>query len=81
MQTASNEMMPLVSLFGADLERVLCDTLLAEGNFDEMYRRVLGQNASRVGRNMLNAQDLFTLNVDRCYCCDSYPAETVSLWV
>lgn len=47
--------MPLVSLFGADLERVLRDTILAVGNYDEMYRRVFGQNASRVGRNMLNA--------------------------
>ncbi|KAL7538118.1 hypothetical protein ACHAXR_010364 [Thalassiosira sp. AJA248-18] len=46
MQTTSNEM-PLVSLFGADLERVLRDAILAVGNFDEMYRRVLGQNASQ----------------------------------
>ncbi|KAL7531246.1 hypothetical protein ACHAXR_010283 [Thalassiosira sp. AJA248-18] len=52
-QTTSNEM-PLVSLVGADLERILHDTILAVGNYDEMYRRVFGQNASRVGRNMLN---------------------------
>mmetsp|Transcript_21756 Transcript_21756/g.33666 ORF Transcript_21756/g.33666 Transcript_21756/m.33666 type:complete len:882 (+) Transcript_21756:49-2694(+) len=53
-QNTSNEM-PLVNLFGTGLERLLRDAILAVGNYDEMYRRVFGQNATRVGRNMLNA--------------------------
>ena len=53
-QNTSNEM-PLVNLFGTDLERLLRDAILAVGNYDEMYRRVFGQNATRVGLNMLNA--------------------------
>jgi general L-amino acid transport system substrate-binding protein len=52
-QMTSNEM-PLVSLFGTGLKRLLRDAILAVGNYDEMYRRVFGQNATRVGRNMLN---------------------------
>jgi hypothetical protein len=52
-QMSSNEM-PLVSLFGTGLKRLLHDAILAVGNYDEMYRRVFGQNATRVGRNMLN---------------------------
>ena len=53
-QRTSNEM-PLVDLFGVDLERLFRDAILAVGNYDEMYRRVFGQNASRVGLNMLNS--------------------------
>jgi len=53
-QNTSNEM-PLVNLFGTGLERLLRDAILAVGNYDEMYRRVFGQNATRVGLNMLNA--------------------------
>ncbi|KAK1736013.1 amino acid ABC transporter [Skeletonema marinoi] len=53
-QMTSNEM-PLVSLFGTGLKRLLRDAIIAVGNYDEMYRRVFGQNATRVGRNMLNA--------------------------
>ncbi|KAK1736011.1 hypothetical protein QTG54_013147 [Skeletonema marinoi] len=53
-QMTSNEM-PLVSLFGTSLKRLLRDAIIAVGNYDEMYRRVFGQNATRVGRNMLNA--------------------------
>jgi len=53
VQTTSNEM-PLVSLFGPELDRMMRDTILAVGNYGEMYQRVLGQNATRVGRNMLN---------------------------
>eukprot|EP00984_Skeletonema_dohrnii_P029799 scaffold20690_cov155-Skeletonema_dohrnii-CCMP3373.AAC.4 len=53
-QNTSNEM-PLVNLFGTDLERLLRDAILAVGNYDEMYRRVFGQNATREGLNMLNA--------------------------
>ncbi|KAK1733036.1 amino acid ABC transporter [Skeletonema marinoi] len=53
-QNTSNEM-PLVNLFGTDMERLLRDAILAVGNYDEMYRRVFGQNATRVGLNMLNA--------------------------
>ena len=49
----SNEM-PLVNLFGPNLERVLRDFVLAVGNYGEMHRRVFGQNVSRVGRNLLN---------------------------
>mmetsp|Transcript_3657 Transcript_3657/g.5301 ORF Transcript_3657/g.5301 Transcript_3657/m.5301 type:complete len:272 (+) Transcript_3657:2-817(+) len=53
-QNTSNEM-PLVNLFGTDMERLLRDAILAVGNYDEMYRRVFGQNATRVGLNKLNA--------------------------
>jgi len=53
-QMTSHEM-PLVSLFGTGLERLLRDAILAVGNYDEMYRRVFGQNTTRLGRNMLNA--------------------------
>ena len=53
-QNTSNEM-PLVNLFGTGLERLLRDAILAVGNYDEMYRRVFGQNATRVGLNKLNA--------------------------
>ena len=67
VQTTSNEM-PLVSLFGPDLERMMRDTILAVGNYGEMYQRVLGQNATRVGRNMLNVSpygpQMYPLPVD-----------------
>mmetsp|Transcript_7022 Transcript_7022/g.12481 ORF Transcript_7022/g.12481 Transcript_7022/m.12481 type:complete len:402 (-) Transcript_7022:250-1455(-) len=53
-QITSNEM-PLVSLFGADLERMLRDTILAVGNYGEMFVRAFGEDAPREGRNMLNA--------------------------
>mmetsp|Transcript_33757 Transcript_33757/g.68692 ORF Transcript_33757/g.68692 Transcript_33757/m.68692 type:complete len:906 (+) Transcript_33757:85-2802(+) len=53
-QNTSNEM-PLVNLFGTDLQRLLRDAILAVGNYDEMYRQVFGQNATRVGLNKLNA--------------------------
>lgn len=53
-QMTSNEM-PLINLFGVGLERLFRDAILAVGNYGEMYRRVFGQNATRVGRNMLNA--------------------------
>ena len=67
VQTSSNEM-PLISLYGPDLERVLRDAILAVGNYGEMYQRVLGQNATRVGRNMLNVSpygpQMYPLPVD-----------------
>jgi len=53
-QNTSNEM-PLVNLFGTGLERLLRDAILAVGNYGEMYRRVFGQNATRMGLNQLNA--------------------------
>ena len=53
-QRTSNEM-PLVNLFGVGLERLFRNAILAVGNYDEMYRRVFGQIASREGRNMLNS--------------------------
>eukprot|EP00984_Skeletonema_dohrnii_P029796 scaffold20690_cov155-Skeletonema_dohrnii-CCMP3373.AAC.1 len=53
-QNTSNEM-PLVNLFGTGLERLMRDAILAVGNYDEMYKRVFGQNATRVGLNKLNA--------------------------
>eukprot|EP00984_Skeletonema_dohrnii_P029798 scaffold20690_cov155-Skeletonema_dohrnii-CCMP3373.AAC.3 len=53
-QNTSNEM-PLVNLFGTGLERLLRDAILAVGNYDEMYRRVFGQNTTRMGLNKLNA--------------------------
>jgi len=46
--------MPLVNLFGTDLERILRHAIHAVGNYDEMYRRVLGQNSTRAGLNTLN---------------------------
>jgi len=46
--------MPLVNLFGTDLERLLRDAIHAVGNYDEMYRRTLGQDATRAGLNTLN---------------------------
>jgi len=52
-QETSNKM-PLVNLFGSDLERLLRDAIHAVGNYDEMYRRVLGQNSTRAGLNTLN---------------------------
>lgn len=52
-QISSNEM-PLVGLFGPDLERMHRNTILAVGNYGEMYARVFGKNVSRVGRNLLN---------------------------
>jgi hypothetical protein len=53
VQKTSNEM-PLVNLFGPNLERVLRDAILAVGNYGEMHMRVFGQNVTRVGRNLLN---------------------------
>mmetsp|Transcript_2880 Transcript_2880/g.6193 ORF Transcript_2880/g.6193 Transcript_2880/m.6193 type:complete len:768 (-) Transcript_2880:229-2532(-) len=53
IQTTSNEM-PLVKLFGPDLERILRDVIIAVGNYGEMYGRVFDQNVTRVGPNLLN---------------------------
>ena len=53
-QATSNQM-PLISIFGPDLARVLRDTIIAGGNYGQMYQRVFRQDAPRVGRNMLNA--------------------------
>ena len=41
----SNEM-PLVGLFGSELERIHRDTIFAVGNYGEIYERAFGKNGS-----------------------------------
>lgn len=53
-QKTSNKM-PLVTLFGVGFGRLFRDAILEVGNYGEMYRRGFGQNATRVGPNLLNA--------------------------
>ena len=52
-QVTPNEM-PLVNLFGPDHSRMFRDSLLAVGNYGEIYARSVQSSVPRNGRNLLN---------------------------